>query len=490
MDIAKHLPKNNGSYIDGQFIPLREGQETLTILDPRDSSVLTKVAVASKDDVDAAVAAAKKGLKLWAAVPALEKSRLLLRLADLIEENLESFAILESLNLGKPVASARGDIGAALQTYRYFAGWTDKITGDTFVPGDGGSGDGWFKCTTLNPVGVVGHLVPWNYPIVELAKYIAPCLMAGAVSVYKTNEYTPLTVLKTMELFDQVGFPPGVLNVIHGGVSVGEMITRHMDIQKVIFTGSVRAGRAIRIAAAESNLKDVCLELGGKSAHIVCADADLDKAASNVLLGFTEMMGQCCCAGTRILVHSSIHDKLLEKVVALAKNLVIGDPLDPKTQQGPLCNPTQLSRVLRYLEIGKKECTLVTGGHQIGDSGLFVQPTIFADVKPDSTIANEEIFGPVAAFMKFGTVEEAVEIANNSDYALAAGIWTKSLDNALSMAKALDAGTVWVNGMMMTWGYNTPFGGGKLTGGGRTNGKEGLMHYLVPKTISISHLTL
>jgi acyl-CoA reductase-like NAD-dependent aldehyde dehydrogenase len=281
-DMTDSLPNNTGLFINGEFRPAKSGA-TFDVFDPRDDSKLTTVAKADAADVDAAVAAARAALPVWAAVPALEKTRLINRLADLIEANAESLAVLESLNSGKPVSDSKGEIPCALQTYRYFAGFTDKVTGDVHVPGDGGSAD-WLKYTQLVPVGVVGHLVPWNYPIVELAKYIAPCLAAGAVSVYKTNEWTPLTVIKTMELFAQAGFPPGVVNVVHGGVDVGEMITRHMRIDKVIFTGSVRAGRQISIAAAESNLKQVCLELGGKSANIICPDVDLDAVAPNVLM--------------------------------------------------------------------------------------------------------------------------------------------------------------------------------------------------------------
>ena len=484
MDARKSLPSNTGLFINGAFRAGSAGR-SFKIYDPRDDSELISVAQAEADDVDAAVAAARAALPVWAAVTALEKSRLLNKLADLIEANADDLAMLESLNLGKPISESKGDIICALQTYRYFAGWTDKITGDVMVPGDGFTTQ-WLKVTQNVPIGVVGHLVPWNYPIVELAKYIAPCLAAGAVSVYKTNEWTPLTVIRTMELFAQAGFPPGVLNVVHGGVGVGEMITRHMDVDKVVFTGSVRAGRAIAIAAAESNLKATCLELGGKSAHIVCPDVeDLDAVAANVLHGFTSMMGQCCCAGTRVLVHETIHDALLAKVAALARKLVVGDPLEPSTQQGPLCNPTQLGRVLEHIERAKAECRLATGGRRIGTTGNFVEPTIFADVPRTSALAKEEVFGPVGAFLRFSSLQDVVALANDTNYALAAGIWTRDLDAAMGLATQLQAGTVWVNGMMTTWGYNTPFGGGKLTGGGRTNGKEGLMQYLVPRSINV-----
>jgi acyl-CoA reductase-like NAD-dependent aldehyde dehydrogenase len=469
-----------GCLIDNEWVKT----STSHAVNAWDGTLIAEVAVAGENEVNAAVSSCRKAFKTWKRVAPLDRTAIINKFADLVEENAEQLAQLECLELGKPITDARGGVVATLKTYRYYAGYTDKFMGE--LPPNGTPG--FHTQVMLVPVGVVGAIVPWNYPVLEMAKIIGPCLATGCCCVYKTNEYTPLNVLRCAELLIEAGMPPGVVNFVNGTVPTGELISNHMDIDKVFFTGSVRAGKAIAQAAAASNLKGTCLELGGKSPHIVFPDCeDLDAVAANVLAGFSGFMGQACCAGTRVYVHQDIYGMFVDKVAALARDMAAstGSPTSDATLVGPLANPTQFERVSRYLEIGKQEARLVCGG-EVRDVGTgAIVPTIFADVPDDATIMREEIFGPVGCFASFDSIEEVVERANDSPYGLAAGIWSSNINTCLTLAENLDAGTVWVNGMMSSWGYQAPFGGPKQTGGGRTNGKQGLEEYLITKTVSI-----
>ncbi|KAJ3335439.1 Mitochondrial 10-formyltetrahydrofolate dehydrogenase, partial [Kappamyces sp. JEL0680] len=397
---------------------------------------------AGKDDVDIAVRAAKKAFKSWKTVSPYDRSRYMSRLADLIERDAQLLSEMESLFNGKPVAVALAvDIDKVIRCIRYYAGWADKVHGKVVD-----HAEGMFTYTKREPIGVVGQIIPWNFPLLMLAWKWGPALATGNTIVMKTSEKTPLSALHICKLVVEAGFPPGVINVLSGfGPTCGAYIASHMDIGKVAFTGSTATGRAIMEAVAKSNLKKVSLELGGKSPNIIFADANLDEAVSAASTGIFFNHGQVCCAGSRIYVQEDIYDAFLAKFTAAAKQIKVGDPLDQTTQHGPLVDQTQFNKVLGYIETGKKEgASVVCGGERIGSKGFFFPPTVLAGVQDHHTVAKEEIFGPVAAVMKFKTFDEVVERANKSQFGLAAAVHTTSLSTALKMADALEAGTVWV----------------------------------------------
>jgi aldehyde dehydrogenase (NAD+) len=469
--------------INNRWIPSESGK-TFATVNPSTGEEICEIAEADAADVEKAVKAARTAFDRgpWRKTLASERGRLLHRLADLIEKHADELATLESLDNGKPVSVAKAvDVSATVGCFRYFAGWADKIHGKT-IPIDGA----YFCYTRHEPVGVVGQIIPWNFPMLMLAWKLAPALATGNTVVMKPAEQTPLSALRIGELIVKAGFPEGVVNLLPGfGPTAGAAIARHMDVDKVAFTGSTEVGHLIMEAAAKSNLKRVTLELGGKSPNIVFADTDLDDAVEGAHFGLFFNHGQCCCAGSRVFVEEKIYDEFVEKSGVRARNRTVGDPFDPKTEQGPQVDQSQFDKVMGYIQSGRAEgAKLVCGGDRVGDRGYFIQPTVFADVQDDMKIAREEIFGPVMSVIPFKSVDEVVERANRTDYGLAAAVWTRDIKKAHAIADSVRAGTVWVN-CYNVLDTRAPFGGFKQSGIGRELGEYGLQQYTEVKTVTI-----
>jgi len=469
--------------INNRWVPSESGK-TFATVNPSTGEEICQIAEADAADVDKAVNAARRAFEhgAWRKIPASERGRLLHRLADLIEKNADELAALESLDNGKPVSIAKAvDVAATVGCFRYFAGWSDKVHGKT-IPVDGD----FFCYTRHEPVGVVGQIIPWNFPMLMLAWKLAPALATGNTVVMKPAEQTPLSALRIGELIVEAGFPEGVVNLLPGfGPTAGAAIAHHMDVDKVAFTGSTEVGRLIMEAAAKSNLKRITLELGGKSPNIVFADTDLDEAVEGAHFGLFFNHGQCCCAGSRVFVEEKIYDQFVEKSGARARKTTVGDPFDPKTEQGPQVDQTQFDKVMGYIESGRDEgAKLVCGGDRVGDRGYFIQPTVFADVQDEMKIAREEIFGPVMSIIPFKSAEEVVDRANRTTYGLAAAVWTRDIKKAHAIANSVRAGTVWVN-CYNVLDTRAPFGGFKQSGIGRELGEYGLQQYTEVKTVTV-----
>jgi aldehyde dehydrogenase (NAD+) len=459
--------------------------KTFETVNPATGDVLAKVAEADAADVDLAVKAARKAFHAkahWRRMSASERGKIINRLADLIEKNAEELATLESLDNGKPrhVALA-ADLSLVVACYRYYAGWADKIQGKTIpVNGD------YFCYTRHEPVGVVGQIIPWNFPLLMMAWKLGPALACGNTVVLKTAEQTPLSALRVGELIVEAGFPEGVVNILPGyGPTAGAAIARHMDVDKVAFTGSTEVGHLVMKAAAESNLKRVTLELGGKSPNIVFADADMDEAVEGSHFALFFNQGQCCCAGSRVFVEEKAYDEFVQRSTDRAKRRSVGNPLDKKTEQGPQVDNDQFQKILNFVESGKQDgAKLMCGGDRVGDRGFFVAPTVFSDVKDEMKIAQEEIFGPVMSILKFKDMDELVERANKTIYGLAAAVWTRDIGKAHHIANNVRAGTVWVN-CFDVFDAGAPFGGFKQSGIGRELGEYGLQQYSEIKTVTV-----
>jgi len=469
--------------INNQWVNSVSGK-TFPTINPSTGEVITQVAESDAADVDKAVAAARAAFDkgAWKKMSASQRGVLMNKLADLIEKNADELAQLEALDNGKPYAVAKAaDVPLTVACYRYYAGWADKNQGKT-IPVNGN----YFCYTKHEPVGVVGQIIPWNFPMLMQAWKLGPALATGCTVVLKPAEQTPLTALRIGELMLEAGFPPGVVNILPGyGPTAGAAIARHMDVDKVAFTGSTEVGHLIMKAAAETNLKRVTLELGGKSPNIVFADADMDQAIEGAHFALFFNQGQCCCAGSRLFVEDKCYDEFVEKSVARAKKRTVGNPFDKKTEQGPQVDLDQFNKVMSYIDAGKKEhAKLVAGGNRVGDKGYFIEPTVFSDVKDDMKIAKEEIFGPVMAILKFKDLEEVTERANKSMYGLAAAVWTKDITKAHAIADGVRAGTVWVN-CYDVFDAGAPFGGFKQSGIGRELGEYGLSNYTEVKTVTI-----
>ncbi|XP_030049728.1 aldehyde dehydrogenase 1A1 [Microcaecilia unicolor] len=455
------------------------------VLNPATEEKICDVEEGDKADVEKAVKAARAAFQLgspWRRLDASKRGALLNKLADLIERDRLILSTMESINGGKPFAAAYvADLDGAIKSLRYCAGWADKNQGRT-IPMDGD----FFTFTRHEPVGVCGQIIPWNFPLVMLAWKIAPALACGNTVIVKPAEQTPLTALYIGALVKEAGFPPGVVNIVPGyGPTAGAAISHHMDIDKVAFTGSTEVGTLIKQAAGKSNLKRVTLELGGKSPIIVLADADLDQAVEQTHHGLFYHQGQCCIAGSRLFVEESIYEEFVRRSVERAKKRVLGDPLKAGISQGPQIDKDQFEKILTLIESGKKEgAKLECGGSRWGDKGFFIQPTVFSNVTDEMRIAKEEIFGPVQQIMKFKTIDEVIKRANNTTYGLAAGIFTKDLDKALTFTTALQAGTVWVN-CYGSLSPQCPFGGFKMSGNGREMGEYGLAEYTEVKSVVI-----
>jgi aldehyde dehydrogenase (NAD+) len=468
--------------IGGKWVESQSGKRFKTI-NPVNEEVIAEVAEGSPADVDAAVKAARAAFDSgpWPKMDARDRGRLMNKLADLMEANLDELAALETLDNGKPISDARAaDLPLSIDCIRYYAGWADKLTGDT-IPIRGN----YFCYTRREPVGVAGQIIPWNFPLLMVAWKWGPALAAGCTIVMKPAEQTPLSCLRLAELAQEAGIPDGVINVVPGYGETGAAIVKHPGVDKIAFTGHYETAQKIMVDAA-STLKRLTFELGGKSPNVVFADADLDAAVAGAEFGLFFNQGQCCCAGSRLFVEQSIHDKFVEKVTARAKQRKIGDPFDPTTTQGPQVDADQFNKILSYIDKGKSEgATCLTGGNRVGNKGYFIEPTVFDNVRDDMSIARDEIFGPVMSILPFKGVDEIIERANNTYYGLAAAVWTKDVQKAHKFAASVRAGTVWVN-CYDVFDAAAPFGGFKMSGIGRELGAAALNNYTESKTVTVN----
>ncbi|AQL03016.1 Restorer of fertility2 [Zea mays] len=496
--------------INGNFVDSASGK-TFPTLDPRTGEVIAHVAEGDAEDINRAVAAARKAFdegpwpkmtayvntQLEILVSAVsswpeamltdgwnltlqERSRILLRFADLIEKHNDELAALETWDNGKPYEqAAQIEVPMVARLMRYYAGWADKIHG-LIVPADGPH----HVQILHEPIGVAGQIIPWNFPLLMYAWKVGPALACGNTLVLKTAEQTPLSALYISKLLHEAGLPEGVVNVVSGfGPTAGAALASHMDVDKIAFTGSTDTGKIILELAAKSNLKTVTLELGGKSPFIIMDDADVDHAVELAHFALFFNQGQCCCAGSRTFVHERVYDEFVEKAKARALKRVVGDPFRKGVEQGPQIDDEQFNKILRYIRYGVDGgATLVTGGDRLGDKGFYIQPTIFSDVQDGMKIAQEEIFGPVQSILKFKDLNEVIKRANASQYGLAAGVFTNSLDTANTLTRALRAGTVWVN-CFDVFDAAIPFGGYKMSGIGREKGVDSLKNYLQVKAV-------
>jgi len=468
--------------IDGHWT---DGAKKFDTINPATGEVLTQVIEASPEAVDRAVSAARKAFEdrsgAWRKMSASERGRLIWRLADLVEQHIDELAELETLDNGKPIFESRYvDMPMVIDVLRYYAGLATKIHGETV-----NTFETAFTYTLREPVGVVGLIIPWNFPLLLASWKLGPALACGNTIVLKPAEQTPLTALRFGELAVDAGVPAGVLNILTGGPETGKAIVRHPGIDKIAFTGSTAVGKEIMRSSADT-LKRVTLELGGKSPNIVFADSDIDGAVKGAINGIFYGKGEVCNAGSRLFVESKVRNEFLEKLVARAKKLQPADPLDPKTRLGAIVSQEQMQTVLSFVETGKKEgAKLIAGGNRVsvdGGKGFFLEPTIFGDVTNDMKIAQEEIFGPVLATLSFDDVDQVIELANRNQYGLAAAVWTRDIKKAHSVSRQLKAGTVWIN----TYGLMDaalPFGGYKSSGFGRELGMHAIEHYTELKTV-------
>ena len=468
-------------YIDGRFVEAQSGK-TFPTVNPATGEELCRVCEADKADVDIAVKAARRAFETnWKYVDGSARRDLMLKLADLLERNKEEMATLETLDNGKPYAeSLNVDLALAVKCFRYYAGWADKLHGKT-CPVDGN----FFSFAKHEPLGVVGQIIPWNFPLLMAVWKLAPALAVGCAVILKPAEQTPLTALRLAELIHEAGYPAGVVNVLPGyGPTAGHAISSHHDVDKVAFTGSTEIGKIVMETAAKSNLKRCSLELGGKSPLIICEDADIDDAVAAAQVGVFFNQGQVCTASSRIFVQERVYDIFVDKLVAATRKRTQGNGFKD-VQMGPQVSAEQQETVWKYIKAGKKEgADCIVGGKPIEESGYFIQPTIFTNVTDDMTIAREEIFGPVMSIMKFRTLDEAIKRANKSQYGLAAGIFSRDINTVFKYANQVKAGTVWVN-TYNSFDTAQPFGGFKQSGTGRELGEYALELYTEVKTVMI-----
>ena len=479
--VAEFIDKPRKMLINGKWVNSASGK-TFPTYNPATGEVLAQIAEGDRDDIEQAVRAARKAFDggPWRRMTPSERGRLLWKLADLLEQHTEEFAYIESLDNGKPLSIAKvADVPLSVDMFRYMAGWATKIEGNT-IPISAGK---YFAYTLREPIGVVGQIIPWNFPLLMAAWKLGPALATGCTIVLKPAEQTPLSALRLGELVMEAGFPEGVVNIVPGyGETAGAALVAHPDVDKVAFTGSTEVGKLI-VHAAAGNLKKVTLELGGKSPNVVFKDADLNTAIPGAASAIFFNHGQCCCAGSRLYVEKAVYDQVVEGVAKEAEKITVGSGLDPQTQMGPLVSEEQLKRVCGYLEAGFSEgAKAMVGGHKAGDRGYFVEPTVLVDTKEDMKVVREEIFGPVVAAMPFTDPEEIIPRANNSEYGLAAAVWTRDISKAHRMAEQLRAGTVWIN-CYNVFDAALPFGGYKQSGWGREMGHEVLNNYTQTKAV-------
>ncbi|MGC2173277.1 MAG: aldehyde dehydrogenase family protein [Candidatus Sulfotelmatobacter sp.] len=484
--VADFIEKPRKMLINGNWVNSISGK-TFPTYNPATGEVLAQVAEGDREDIEQAVKAARKAFDHgpWRRLTASDRGRLIWKLADLLELHTEEFAYLESLDNGKPLTIARAaDVPLAVDLFRYMAGWATKIEGNTIpisVPYTPGAK--YLAYTLREPVGVAGQIIPWNFPLLMAAWKLGPALATGCTVVLKPAEQTPLSALRLGELITEAGFPEGVVNIVPGyGETAGAALAAHPHVDKIAFTGSTEVGKLI-VHAATGNLKKVSLELGGKSPNVVFKDADLDTAIPGAASAIFFNHGQCCCAGSRLYVEKPIFDRVVEGVADYAKKITVGSGLDPKTQMGPLVSQEQLNRVCGYLEAGFSEgATALSGGHRKGDKGYFVEPTVLVNTREDMRVVREEIFGPVVAALPFDDPEEILPRANDSEYGLAAAVWTRDISKAHRTAENLHAGTVWIN-CYNIFDAALPFGGYKQSGWGREMGHDALSLYTQTKAI-------
>ena len=481
--VARPTVRQTQCFIGGEWIPAESGK-TFNTYHPATGEVIAEVAEGDAVDVDKAVAAARKAFDNgpWRKMDARERGAIMYRLADLIEAELDELAALETLDNGKPISdSLAADLPLTIDCLRYYAGFADKIHGQT-IPVRGN----FFTYTKKEPVGVVGQIIPWNFPMLMVAWKWGPALAAGCTIVMKPAEQTPLTCLRMARLAQKAGVPDGVINIVPGfGPTAGAAVVKHPGIDKVAFTGEYKTAQTI-MADASQTLKRLTFELGGKSPNVVFNDADLDAAAAGSHFGLYFNQGQCCCAGSRLFVQEDIHDEFVAKLVSMNQSRVVGDPFDKATEQGPQVDQAQFDKILKYIDIGKQEgAKCLTGGARHGDQGYFIEPTLFDGVTDEMQIATDEIFGPVMSILTFKDTEDLIHRANNTFYGLAAAVWSRDIGKAHLLADRVRAGTVWVN-CYDVFDAAAPFGGFKMSGIGRELGEEGLKNYLETKTVTVA----
>jgi len=470
-------------FINNEFVDAVSGK-TFPTVDPCTEEIICQVQEGDKADVDKAVEAARAAFTFgstWRKMDASKRGKLINKFADLVERDKQYIAGLDTLDNGKPFNDALDDIAASIDVFRYYAGWCDKVHGQT-IPIDGS----YFCFTRIEPVGVCGQIIPWNYPFNMLSWKWAPALAAGCTIVMKPAEQTPLSAIYACALIKEAGFPAGVVNVVPGfGPTAGAAISEHMDVDKVAFTGSTEVGKLIMQAAGRSNLKRIALELGGKSPFVIFNDVDVEEAVQWAHAAIMNNHGQNCCAGSRTFVHEDIYDEFVAKSKAMAENRLVGDPWVDITMHGPQVDKEQFDKIMGMVDAGKTEgARLEAGGERHGDKGFFIKPTVFSHVEDHMRIAKEEIFGPVQCILKFKTLEEAVERANKTHYGLAAGVFTNSINTAMTFAQAAQAGSVWINCYDIST-CHTPFGGFKQSGQGRELGENGIKEYCEVKTVTM-----
>lgn len=483
---AEFFSRQHRMLIDGRFVLAASGK-TFPVYNPATGEVVAQVPEAETEDVDRAVIAARRAFDEgpWTRkMSNSERGQMLWKLADLLQANLEEFAEIESLDNGKPLSVARvADVPLAVDMFRYMAGWATKITGSTLSFSSPGA---FHSYTMREPIGVVGQIIPWNFPLLMAAWKLAPALAAGCTVVLKVAEQTPMSGLRLAELFDQAGFPPGVVNILTGyGEGAGAPLAAHPLVDKIAFTGSTEVGKLI-VKASAGNLKKVSLELGGKSPAIIFPDADLERAIPGTASAIFFNQGQCCCAGSRLFVHESVYDKVLQGVSDIAGGINMGPGLDPQTGMGPLVSEEQFDKVTGYIDSGVKEgARVAAGGKRHGDRGYFVQPTVLTNTKPSMKVVREEIFGPVVCAESFSDadLDRMAREANDTLYGLAASVWTRDLSTAHKMARRIRSGTVWIN-CHNVFDASLPFGGYKQSGWGREMGEEVLHNYTEVKAVT------
>jgi len=478
------LPLKTQHFIGNEFVDSADSKQTFQTLNPSTEEVLATLQKGGKADVDQAVKVAREAFKdKWECSTGATRRDLLWKLADLVDKHADRLAEIESLDNGKPLAIAKAaDVALTAQHFRYFSGWADKGMCGKTIPTSIMSSN-HFAMTVHEPIGVVGCIIPWNFPLLMMAWKLAPLLACGCTCVLKSSEKTPLSALLMCQLVKEAGFPSGVVNVVNGDGSTGTHLAEHMDVDKICFTGSSAVGHKIIRMSAASNMKRVTLELGGKSPLIVCEDADLDQAAAVAENGLFFNCGQCCCASSRLLVQDTVYDEFIQKCVEKAKARKLTDPQSADCGQGPVVDKIQFDKIMGYIASGKAQGAKVEcGGERHGEKGFFIEPTVFSNVTDDMKINTEEIFGPVMQILKFTDVDEAIERANNTPYGLAAGVCSRDIGRAMGIAKRLKAGSVWIN----TWNQfddACPFGGYKTSGWGREKSEYALENFTEVKCI-------
>ncbi len=459
------IAEQYGLFINGEFVN-SEGSKYFKTINPSNGDTLSKISEANKKDVDKAVDAAKAAFKSWSKMDPSDRAKYIFRIARMIQERAREFAVIESLDGGKPIRESRDiDIPLAAAHFFYYAGWADKL--EYAFPGK-----------NTKPIGVAAQIIPWNFPLLMAAWKIAPALACGNTVVLKPAETTPLTALKLAEIIKDSGLPKGVVNIVTGAGKTGSYLVEHPDVDKIAFTGSTEVGKLIRRATAETN-KKLTLELGGKAANIIFEDAPIDQAIEGIINGIFFNQGHVCCAGSRLLVQESVLDEVSKKLKARLESLIVGDPLDKNTDVGAINSEAQLEKINSYIQVGKKEgLEMFQSNSKVPSKGFFCKPTLFFNVAQSSRLAKEEIFGPVLAIQSFRTVDEAIEKANNTPYGLSAGVWTDKGSKAFNMSSKLKAGVIWAN-TYNKFDPTSPFGGYKESGFGREGGVHGLKEYLI-----------